>query len=131
MKSQVFKLCFGAKSFVFGKKIDKVTKRRRSVKPACANGGTNRANGGTNATFCTSGDFRFFLARGQICFEFDSATVKREKKKERRKKDCGQRQREDISLMFFCRASSLEKEIDGCLHLVRRVSHAVDVAVHV
>ena len=65
--------------------IGKVTKRRRSVKPTGANGGTNRANGGTNASFWTSGDFHFFLARGQICFEFDSATVKREKKKERRK----------------------------------------------
>ena len=88
LKSQVFKLCFGAKSFVPGKKIGKVTKRRRSVKPTSANGGTNRANGGTNASFCTSGDFQFFLARGQICFEFDSATVKREKKekKERKKK---------------------------------------------
>ena len=62
-------------------KIGKVTKRRRSVKPTCANGGTNRANGGTNASFCTSGDFPFFLACGQICFEFESATVKREKKR--------------------------------------------------
>ena len=87
LKSQVFKLCFGAKSFVLGKKIGKVTKRRRSVKPTCANGGTNRANGGTNASFCTSGDFPFFLACGQICFEFESATVKLEKKeKERRKR---------------------------------------------
>ena len=104
------------------------------MKPTCANGGTNRANGGTNASFCTSGDFQFFLARGQICFEFDSATVKREKKekKERKKKKkaCGQKQKEEISLIFR-RASSLEKEIDGCLHLVRRISHAVDVAVHV
>ena len=25
--------------------------------------------------------FNFFLARGQMCFDFDSATVKREKKK--------------------------------------------------
>ena len=49
------------------------------MKPTCANGGTNRANGGTNASFCTSGDFQFFLARGQICFGFDSAMVKREK----------------------------------------------------
>ena len=66
-------------------KIGKVTKRRRSVKPTCANGGTNLANGGTNASFCTLGDFQFFLARGQICFEFDSATVKREKKKRKNK----------------------------------------------
>ena len=28
------------------RKIGKVTKRRRSVKPTCANGGTNRANSG-------------------------------------------------------------------------------------
>ena len=60
-------------------KIGKVTKRRISVKPTCA-------NGGTNARFCTSGDFQFFLARGQIYFEFDSATVKREKKKKERRK---------------------------------------------
>ena len=73
-----------------------------------------------------------FLARGQVCFEFGSATVKREKKKERSKenKDCGQRQREKISLIFR-RASSLEKDIDDCLHLVRRISNAVDVGVHV
>ena len=110
-------------------KIGKVTKRRRSVKPTCAYGGTNRANGGTNASFSTSGDFQFFLARGQICFEFDSATVKREKKRKNEGKDCAQRQREKIS--FIRRTSSLEKEIDDCLHLVRRNSHAVDVAVHV
>ena len=77
---------FWCKKLRSGRKIGKVTKRRRSVKPTCANGGTNRANGGTNranggtnASFCTSGDFQFFLARGQICFEFDSVTVKREK----------------------------------------------------
>ena len=99
------------------------------MKPTCANGGTNRANGGTNASFCTSGDFQFFLARGQICFEFDSATVKCEKKKKEGKKDCSQRQKEKISLIFR-RTSSFEKEIDDCLHLVRRISHAVDVAVH-
>ena len=122
---------FWSKKLRSRQKIGKVTKRSRSVKPTCANGGTNRANGGTNASFCTSGDFQFFLARGQICFEFDSATVKREKKKkEQRKKDCGQRQREEISSTFR-RASSLEKEIDDCLHLVRRISHAVDFAVHV
>ena len=59
--------------------------------------------------------------------------MKREKKKERKtkeKKDCGRRQREKISLIFR-RASSLGKEIDDCLHLVRRISHAVDVALHV
>ena len=99
LKSQIFKLCFGA--LRSRQKIGKVTKRRRSVKPTCADGGTNRANGGTNASFCTSGEFQNFLARGQICFEFDSATLKREKKKERRKKDCGQRQREEISLIFL------------------------------
>ena len=70
---------FWCKKLRSRKKIGKVTKRRRSAKPTCA-------NGGTNASFCTSGDFQFFLARGQVCFEFDSATVKREKKKERRKK---------------------------------------------
>ena len=125
---------FRCKKLRSRQKIGKVTKRRRSVKPTCANGGTNRANGGTNASFCTSGDFQFFLARGQICFEFDSATVKREKKKRKErtkeKKACGQKQKEKISLIFR-RASSLEKEIDGCLHLVRRISHAVDVAAHV
>ena len=57
-------------------KIGKVTKRRRSMEPTCANGGINRANGGTNASFCKTGDFQFFLTRGQICFEFDRATVK-------------------------------------------------------
>ena len=71
---------FWCKKLRSWQKIGKVTKRRRSVKPTCANGGTNRTNGRTNASFCTSGDFQFFLARGQICFEFDSATVKREKK---------------------------------------------------
>ena len=123
---------FWCKKLRSRQKIGKVTKRRRSVKPTCANGGTNRANGGTNASFCTSGNFPFFLACGQICFQFESATVKREKKKERtkEKKDCSQRQRENISLIFR-RASSLEKEIDDCLHMVRRISHAVDVAVHV
>ena len=123
---------FWCKKLRSRKKIGKVTKRRTLPMPTCANGGTNRANGGTNASFCTSGDFQFFLARGQVCFEFDSATVKREKKKERtkEKKDCGQRQREKISLIFR-RASSLEKEIGDCLHLVRRISHAVDVGVHV
>ena len=60
--------------------------KKKIGEPTCANGGTNRANGGTNASFCTSGCFQFFLARGQVCFEFDSATVKREKKKERRKR---------------------------------------------
>ena len=72
---------FWCKKLRSGQKIGKVTKRRRSVKPTCANGGTNHANGGTNASFCTSGDFPFFLAWGQICFEFESAMVKREKKK--------------------------------------------------
>ena len=137
LKSQVFKLCFGAKSFVLGKKLAKL-KKRRTVKPTCSNGGTNRANGGTNASFCTSGNFPFFLAWRccQICFEFESATVKSEKKKKKerkkKKKDCGQlqRQREKIYLIFR-RASSLEKQIDDCLHLVRRISHAVDIAVHV
>ena len=127
---------FKTSSFVLVKKASlwvkngKLTKRRRSVKPTCANGGTNRANGGTNASYCTSGGFQFFLARGQICFDFDSATVKREKKekKTKEKKHCGQRQREKISLIFR-RASSLEKEIDDCLHPVRRISHAVDVPV--
>ena len=38
--------------------------------------------------------FTFFLGRGQICFEFDSAVVKREKtERTKKKKDCGQRQR--------------------------------------
>ena len=50
---------FWSKKFRSWQKIGKVTKRRRSVKPTCANGGTNRANGGTNASFCTSGDFHF------------------------------------------------------------------------
>ena len=64
-------------------------------------------------------------------FEFDSARVKREKKERtKEKKDCGQRQREKISL-YFRRASSLEKEINDSLHPVRRISHAVDLAVHV
>ena len=96
---------FWCKNLRSRKKIGKVTKRRRSAKPTCANGGTNCANGGTNcangganASFCTSGDFQFFLARGQVCFEFDSATVKREKKERlKENKDCGQRQREKIS----------------------------------
>ena len=57
------------------------------MKPICANGGTNRANGGTNASLCTSGDYLFFLAHGQICFEFDSATVKSEKKRKTEGKD--------------------------------------------
>ena len=122
---------FWCKKLRSRKKIGKVTKRRRLAKPTCANGGTNRANGGTNASFCTSGDFQLFLARGQVCFEFDSATVKREKKRKNEgKKDCGKRQREKISLIFR-RALSLEKEIDDCLHQVRRISHAVDVGVHV
>ena len=77
---------FWCKKLRSRQKIGKVTKRRRSVKQTCANGGTNRANGGTNASFCTSGDFQFFLARGQVCFEFDSAMVKREKKKKEQRK---------------------------------------------
>ena len=40
LNSQDFKLCFGAKKLCSGLKIGKVTKRR-SVKPTCANGGTN------------------------------------------------------------------------------------------
>ena len=78
---------FWCKKLRSRKKIGKVTKRRRLAKPTCANGGTNRANGGTNASFCTSGDFQFFLARGQVCFEFDSATVKREKKRKNKGKE--------------------------------------------
>ena len=73
------------------------------MKPTCANGGTNRANGGTgtNAIFCTSGDFPFFLACGQICFEFESATVKREKKpKHEGKERLWPKEREKISLFF-------------------------------
>ena len=71
---------FWCKKLRSGQKIGKVAKRRRSLKLTCA-------NGGTNASFCTSGDLPFFLACGQICFEFESATVKREeKKKERRKR---------------------------------------------
>ena len=62
---------FWCKKLRSRKKIGKVTKRRRLAKPTCANGGTNRANGGTNASFCTSGDFQLFLARGQVCFEFE------------------------------------------------------------
>ena len=65
--------------------IGKVAKRRRSLKPTCANGGTNRTDGGTIASFCTSGDFQFFLACCQICFEFESPTMKREKKKKERR----------------------------------------------
>ena len=72
---------FWCKKLRCRKKIGKVMKRRRSAKPTCANGGTNRPNGGTNASFCTLGDFQFFLAPGPVCFEFDSATVKREKKR--------------------------------------------------
>ena len=55
---------------------------------------------------------------------------KKDLERTKEKKDCGQRQREKISLIFR-RASSLEKEIDDCLHLVRRISLAVDVGVHV
>ena len=106
LKSQVFKLCFGAKLFVPGRKLAKLRKEEdRRSQPAPTVGPT--ANGGTNASFCTSGDFQFFLARGQVCFEFDSATVKREnKERSKDNKDCGQRQRENISLIFR-RASSL------------------------
>ena len=95
---------FWCKKLRSWQKIGKVSKRRRSVKRTCA-------NGGTNASFCTSGDFQFFLARGQVCFGFDSATVKREKKRTKEKKDCGQRQRENISFIFrrAC-ASSLERK---------------------
>ena len=47
--------------------------------------------------------------------ECDGETWKK-KRKTKGKKDCGQRQREKISLIFR-RASSLEKEGDDCLHL--------------
>ena len=55
--------------------------------------------------------------------------MKREKKERtKEKKDCGQRQREKISLIF---RRAFEKEIDDRLHPVRRISHAVDVRLHV
>ena len=51
------------------------------------------------------------------------------KKNEGKKKTVAKGKEKRISLIFR-RASSLQKEIDGCLHLVRKMSHAVDVAVH-
>ena len=105
-------------------KIGKVTKRRRLVKSTCTNGGTNRTNGGTNARFSN------FWRVAKSFFDFDRAKMKQKKKKTKENKHYGQRQREKISITFR-RASSLEKDVNDCLHLVRRVSHAVDVAVHV
>ena len=65
-------------------KIGKVTKRKRSVKPTCANGGTNR---GTNASFCTSGVFIFFGAWPNLFWvrQCDGETWKKRKERRRRK----------------------------------------------
>ena len=52
------------------------------------------------------------------------------KKKERREKKTVAKGKEKRISLIFRRDSSLQKEIDGCLHLVRKSSHAVDVAVH-
>ena len=131
LKSQVFKLCFGAKSFVLGKKLAKLRKEEdRWSQPAPTVGPTAPTVGPMQVSVHREiFNFSWHLAKSVL-----SSTVRRwnvKKKKERKKKkDYGQKQREEISLIFR-RASSLEKEIDGCLHLVRRTSHAVDVAVHV
>ena len=75
--------------------------------------------------------FNFSWRVAKSFFDFDSATVKRKKKRKNEgKKHCGQGQRENIYLTFR-RAPSLEREIDDCLHQVRRISHAVDIAVDV
>ena len=74
-----FQALFWCKKLLSRQKIGKVAKKRRSVKPTCA-------NGGTNASFCTSRDFQFFLALVEINFEFDNAPVKREKKRNEGKK---------------------------------------------
>ena len=84
------------------------------MKPTCANAGTNRANGGTNASFCTSGDFPFFLACGQICFEFESATVKQKRKNEGKEILWPKAKTKDF---FNLSQGFVFAEIDDCLHL--------------
>ena len=54
----------------------------------------------------------------------------KKKRKDEGKERLWPKAKKKITLIFR-RASSLEKEIDDCLHLVRRISHAVDVGVHV
>ena len=130
LKSQVFKLCFGAKIFVPGKKLAKLQKEddRRS-QPAPTVGPTAPTVGPMQVSVHREiFNFSWRVAKSVL-----SSTVRRwnvKKRKIKENKDCGQRQREKISLIFR-RASSLEKEIDDCLHLVRRISHPVDVGVHV
>ena len=88
---------FWCKKLRSRKEIGKVTKGRRSVKPTCANGGTDRANGGTNASFCTSEDFPFSwrVAKSVLSSRVRRWIVKN-KERTKKKKDCGQlkRQRE-------------------------------------
>ena len=121
LKNQVFKLCFGAKSFVPGKKLAKLRKEEdwRS-QPAPMVGPTAPTVGPTAPTV---GPMQVSVHREIFSFSWHvaksvlSSSTKRKKKKRKNKgKDCGQRQREKISLIFR-RASSLEKEIDHCLHL--------------
>ena len=130
LKCKVFELCFGAKRFVLGKKLAKLRKeedrwsqRAPTVGPTAPTVGPMQVSVHREISILPGTWPNLFWVR-----QYDGEMWK--KKERRKKKDSGQRQREEISLIFR-RASSLEKEIDNCLHLVRRISHAVDVAVHV
>ena len=58
-------------------KRGKVTKRRRSVKPTCANGGTNRANSGTKLAMQVSVHREIFNFSWRLAKSVLSSTVRR------------------------------------------------------
>ena len=101
-KSQVFKLCFGAKSFVPGKTLSKLRKEEdRRSQPAPTMGPTAPTVGPMQVS--VHGEiFNFSWRVAKSVFWVRQCDGETWKKKERtkEKKDCGQRQREKISLIF-------------------------------
>ena len=125
LKSQVFNLCFGAKNFVLGKKLAKLRKEEdRWSQPAPTVGPTAPTVGPMQVSVHREiFHFSWRVAKSVLSSRVRRWNVK--KKKEQRKRKTVAKGKEKI----FRRP--LEKEIDDCLHLVRRISHAVDVTVHV
>ena len=121
LESQNSRLCFGAKSFVIGQKLAKLRKEDRWSQPVPTVGPIQNS---------VPRDFQFFLARDQIFFYVDSATVRREKKKRKKEKRyCGQREE---FFRFFAGSLPLGRRISTILCTwCERISHAVDVTVHV
>ena len=119
-ENQCSKVCFGVKSFVLGQKLAKLQKEEDR--------GSQRwdqpRQRWSQCKFLHIGGFNFFWHVAKSFSDFDRAKMERKKKERtKEKKHRGQKQREKVSITFH-RASSLEKEMDDCLHLMRRLSHA-------